>query len=82
MRCKVLPAPVISLGVSGTFPKLKYVAGFCSNPAHTTQAACTGARATWRAVAACETIMFPMVNNITVNQGAQLPDCGDLLAGQ
>ena len=77
------PAVWDSLGVSGTFPKLKYVAGFCSNPAHTTQAACTGARATWRAVAACETIMFPpMVNDITVNQGTQLPDCGDLLAGQ
>ena len=77
------PAVWDSLGVSGTFPKLKYVAGFCSNPAHTTQAACTGARATWRAVAACETIMFPpMANDITVNQGTQLPDCGDLITGQ
>ena len=61
------------------FAKLKYVAGFCSDPAHTTQAACTTASATWRAVAACETIAS---NDKTVNQGAQLPDCGDLIAGQ
>ena len=61
------------------FTKLKYVAGFCSNPAHTTQTACTTASATWRAVASCETIAS---NDKTVNQGAQLPDCGDLLAGQ
>ena len=82
--------------------KLKYVAGFCSDPAHTTQAACTvprgtwesgscsdtslttqeactAPRATWRAAAACETIAS---NDKTVNQGAQLPDCGDLIAGQ
>ena len=66
--------------VSTTAPaKLKYVAGFCSNPAHTTQAACTTASATWRAVAACETIAS---NDKAVNQGAQLPDCGDLIAGQ
>ena len=84
------------------FAKLKYVAGFCSDPAHTTQAACTAPRATWesgscsdtslttqaactapratwRTVAACETIAS---NDKTVNQGAQLPDCGDLIAGQ
>ena len=82
--------------------KLKYVAGFCSDPAHTTEAtctaprgtwesgscsdtsftteaACTAPRATWRAVAACETIAS---NDKAVNQGAQLPDCGDLIAGQ
>ena len=82
--------------------KLKYVAGFCSNPAHTTQAACTAPRGTWEsgscsdtslttqaactaprgtwwAAAACETIAS---NDKTVNQGAQLPDCGDLIAGQ
>ena len=82
--------------------KLKYVTGFCSDPAHTTeaactvprgtwesgscsdsslttQAACTAPRATWRAAAACETIAS---NDKTVNQGAQLPDCGDLIAGQ
>ena len=62
-----------------TFAKLKYVAGFCSDPAHTTEAACTTASATWRAVAACETIAS---NDKAVNQGAQLPDCGDLIAGQ
>ena len=62
-----------------TAPRATWESGSCLDTSLTTQAACTAPRATWRAVAACETIAS---NDKTVNQGAQLPDCGDLIAGQ